>query len=120
VLAVRTKADLAAEAGEGIAVSVTTGAGLDVLRREVARIAFAEQWQLADLEPVLTRERHREALRRSREALGQARPLLVGRGEAVLAAHHIREAVRAWDELIGAVDVEDVLDRVFASFCVGK
>jgi len=120
VLAVRTKADLAADAGDGIAVSVTTGAGLEVLRREVARIAFAEQWQLADLEPVLTRERHREALRRSQEALGQARPLLVGRGEAVLAAHHIHEAVRALDELIGAVDVEDVLDRVFASFCVGK
>jgi tRNA modification GTPase len=120
VLAVRTKADLAANAAEGIAVSVTTGLGLDVLRREVARIVFAEQWQLADLEPVLTRERHREALRRSREALGQARPFLVGRGEAVLAAHHIHAAVRALDELIGAVDVEDILDRVFASFCVGK
>jgi tRNA modification GTPase len=40
--------------------------------------------------------------------------------DAVLAAHHVREAATALDELIGTVDVEDVLDRVFASFCVGK
>ncbi len=120
VLAVRTKADLASSAGEGIAVSVVTGSGLDVLRERVARIAFGEQWQLADLEPALTRERHREALRRSREALALARPILGRSDEAVLAAHHIRQAVRALDELIGTVDIEDILDRVFASFCIGK
>jgi tRNA modification GTPase len=32
----------------------------------------------------------------------------------------VREATGALDELIGGVDIEDVLDRVFASFCVGK
>jgi tRNA modification GTPase len=120
VLAVRTKADLVEETGEGIPVSVVTGQGLDRLKEETARIAFSEQWQLTDLEPVLTRERHREALRRSQEALSEARPLLTGDREVVLAAHHVREAVRALDELIGAVDIEDVLDRVFASFCIGK
>jgi tRNA modification GTPase len=38
----------------------------------------------------------------------------------VLAAHHVREATAALDELLGAVDIEEVLDRVFGSFCVGK
>jgi tRNA modification GTPase len=38
----------------------------------------------------------------------------------VLLAHHLREAVTALDELIGVVDVEEVLERVFAGFCVGK
>ena len=38
----------------------------------------------------------------------------------MLAAHHVQEAVGALDVLVGAVDVEEVLDRVFASFCVGK
>jgi tRNA modification GTPase len=33
---------------------------------------------------------------------------------------HLRSAVHALEELIGVVDVEDVLDRLFASFCVGK
>jgi tRNA modification GTPase len=38
----------------------------------------------------------------------------------VLVAHHVREATAALDELVGVVDVEEVLDRVFGSFCVGK
>lgn len=41
-------------------------------------------------------------------------------GEAVLVAHHVRDATRALDELIGAVDVEEVLGRIFATMCVGK
>jgi tRNA modification GTPase len=38
----------------------------------------------------------------------------------VLVAHHLRDATTALDELVGAVDIEDILDRVFATFCVGK
>jgi tRNA modification GTPase len=38
----------------------------------------------------------------------------------VLAAHHVREATTALEELLGAVDIDEILDRVFASFCVGK
>jgi tRNA modification GTPase len=39
---------------------------------------------------------------------------------AAIAAVHVRAAVGALDELIGAIDTEDVLGRVFATFCVGK
>jgi tRNA modification GTPase len=39
---------------------------------------------------------------------------------APIAAVHIRAAIGALDELIGAVDAEDVLGRVFATFCIGK
>jgi tRNA modification GTPase len=38
----------------------------------------------------------------------------------VLVSHHVREATLALDELVGAVDVEEVLGKVFAGFCVGK
>jgi tRNA U34 5-carboxymethylaminomethyl modifying GTPase MnmE/TrmE len=38
----------------------------------------------------------------------------------VLVSHHVREATTQLDELIGTVDIEAVLDRVFASFCIGK
>jgi tRNA modification GTPase len=117
---VRTKADLAQEPGEGLAVSVVTGEGLGALRRAAAERVFSERINLADLEPALTRERHRTALVRAQEALAQAGPHLGRRGDAVLAAHHVREATTALDELLGAVDIEEVLDRVFASFCVGK
>ena len=119
-LVVRTKADLApAEAGE-LAVSCVSGAGLDVLRRAVAERIFGERVALADLEPALTRERHRDALGRARDALEDARPHLGRGGDAVLVAHHVRRATLALDELVGAVDVDEVLGRVFASFCVGK
>jgi tRNA modification GTPase len=38
----------------------------------------------------------------------------------VLAAHHVRQAADALEELLGFIDIEEVLDRVFGSFCVGK
>jgi tRNA modification GTPase len=119
-LLVRTKADLAEGSGEGLAVSVISGEGLGVLRRAAAERVFSERINLADLEPAITRERHRTALVRAQEALAQALPHLGPRGDAVLAAHHVRDATAALDELLGAVDIEEVLDRVFSSFCVGK
>ena len=115
----RTKSDLA-RANEGIPVSVVTGDGLDRVRQEVARRAFAEGLSLGDLEPVLTRERHRVALSKALDEITAAEPHLPSRGDPVLASHHIRAATNALDELIGVVDIETVLDRVFASFCIGK
>jgi tRNA modification GTPase len=119
-LLVRTKADLTREAGEGLSVSIVTGQGLGELRRAAAERVFADRVNLADLEPALTRERHRVALTRAQHALGESLPHLGRQGDAVLAAHHVREATGALDELLGAVDIDEVLDRVFGSFCVGK
>jgi tRNA modification GTPase len=119
-LVVRTKADLVVEAGEGLAVSALTGEGLGVLRRAAAERVFADRINLADLEPGLTRERHRTTLSRALAALGGAVPHLGSGGDAVLAAHHVRQAADALEELLGFIDIEEVLDRVFRSFCVGK
>ena len=120
-LALRTKADLAPVIPQGgIAVSAVTGEGLDTVRRAAAERLFGARVALADLEPALTRARHREALARARTELEEARPHFETGGDAVLAAHHIRLATLALDELVGVVDIEDVLDRVFAAFCVGK
>jgi tRNA modification GTPase len=119
-LLLRTKADLAADGGEGIAVSALMGTGLAELRRAAAERVFADRINLVDLEPGLTRERHRIALGRALQALESAVPYLSSGGDAVLAAHHVRQATESLDELLGTVDIEEVLDRVFASFCVGK
>ena len=119
-LLVRTKTDLAAPVGEELGVSTVTGDGLAELRRRAASRVFGGQINLADLEPALTRERHRTALSRAQEALAQSLPHLGRQGDAVLAAHHVREATTALEELLGAVDIDEILDRVFASFCVGK
>ena len=120
-LIVRTKSDLSEEPlPGGTSVSALTGEGLDLLRRRVADTVFGARIQLADLEPALSRERHREALLRARAELEGARPHLTREGDVVLAAHHVRLATLALDELLGVVDIEEVLDRVFLSFCVGK
>jgi tRNA modification GTPase len=120
-LLVRTKADLSPTMpGGGVSVSAVTGAGLGEVRRAAAERVFGNRMMLADLEPALGRARQRTALARAREALVAALDQVHGGGDAVLVAHHVREATAALDELVGAVDIEDVLDRVFGSFCVGK
>ena len=104
-----------------LATSALTGQGLDTLRSAIAERLYGDgATNYADAEPMLTRERHRVALARAREEIGSALSQVPPRGEAVLAAHHVREAARAVEELIGSVDVEEVLERVFGSFCVGK
>ncbi len=119
-LVVHTKADLATAQNGALAVSVVTGVGLDELRRAAAERAFGDRIALGDLEPALTRERHRTALLRASSMLAEARPHLSRHGDAVLAAHHVRQATLALDELLGTIDVEEVLGQVFARFCVGK
>lgn len=125
VIRVWTKADISVSRPRGhpaqpISTSAITGEGLEQLKEAVVRMAFGGQASLTDLEPALTRERHRIALTRAQEALRSALPQLVEHREPVLAAHHLRDAARALEELIGVVDVDEVLDRVFESFCVGK
>jgi tRNA modification GTPase len=120
VVEVVTKADLPNRPPGSAPVSVVTGAGLAELRRRLAEVAFGRLLALGDVEPVVTRARHRAALDRALlelDAFWDAR----GRGvDAAAAATHLRAAVLALDDLIGAVTPEDVLDRVFAEFCVGK
>jgi tRNA modification GTPase len=77
---------------------------------------------LPDLDtPLLTHTRHQWAIEQARDELVAFRD---ARCEAQLpapvAAVHLRAAVHALEELVGAVDVDDVLERLFARFCVGK
>ena len=115
VVVIRTKADLG---GEG--VSVVTGQGLAELRRRLAEVAFGRLLALGDVEPVVTRARHRAALEQAVLELDGFWGARESGVDAAAAATHLRAAVLALDDLIGAVTPEDVLDRVFAAFCVGK
>ena len=116
VVVVRTKADL----GGGEGVSVVTGAGLDTLRKRLAEVAFGQLLALGDVEPVVTRARHRTALERALAELDAFSGARASGVDAAATATHLRAAVLALDDLIGVVTPDDVLDRVFATFCVGK
>ena len=121
VVRVTTKQDLATRPPpDGLPVSVVTGVGLDALRGRLAETAFGRLLALGDVEPVVTRARHRTALER---ALGEVESFSAARErgvDAAATATHLRAAVGALDDLIGVVTPDDVLDRLFATFCVGK
>lgn len=110
------------EAREYVRTSAERGTGLGELLRVVEeRIALA-YGTVAPEVPRLTRERHQVGVRAAREELALfADAWCAGRGvPAIIAAVHVRAAVHALEELVGAVSLDDVLDRLFSEFCVGK
>jgi tRNA modification GTPase len=112
-LLVATKADLggASMAGE-LRVSARTGEGLEALRCEIVRrLSGAEEAGAFG------------ALPRQREALLRGASALAGLGEdapAEIAAAGVRSALQALGEITGETATEELLDRVFSTFCVGK
>jgi tRNA modification GTPase len=124
VVLVQTKTDLAnrptADPDNRLGVSVVTGAGLANLRRRLAETAFGRLLALGDVEPVVTRARHRTALERALAEVNAFRNARTDGVEAAATATHLRAAMGALDDLIGVVTPDDVLDRVFGSFCIGK
>ena len=113
-IVVRGKGDLT---GEADAVSGLTGKGLDML---VDQIACILKKRVRGSQTAI-RIRHKLAIDRAREALATARNMVESDSEHVeLAAEELRTAIRALDSLIGRVDVEDLLDEIFSSFCLGK
>ncbi|MGZ5427578.1 MAG: tRNA uridine-5-carboxymethylaminomethyl(34) synthesis GTPase MnmE [Thermoanaerobaculia bacterium] len=124
VLVVGTKADLAGgnaeERQQGcveVLVSARTGLGLEALRALLAaRLGLVE----ADGE-LLVLERHREALASASSSLREAAELARSDGGAPeLVAVRVREALSALGTITGETATEELLDRIFATFCVGK
>lgn len=114
-IVLRPKADLSA--GRGPAISGKTGEGvaelLDRLTTTLSRRAAGAG--------VAVQERHRLALRDAIGALDSALDGLEdGSGRLELPAEDLRRAVQRLDALVGRVDAEQVLDRIFSSFCIGK
>lgn len=117
-LLVRAQSDRAQGPGEGLATSALTGAGLGELGTAVER-ALSERQAAAGSGRELS-ERHGEALRRSRERVLEALALLDARGPLDLVAESLRAALDALDAIEGHTSPEDVLDALFARFCLGK
>ena len=128
VIRVRTKTDLAPAAlpGPDLGVSAETGHGLGALLDAIDRAAAADAVADAAALPMgddvlVTRERHRVGLTAAHDDLTEF--LMVwehGSLPAPVAAVHLYAAREALSDLIGIVETEDVLDRVFRDFCIGK
>ena len=108
------KADIGTSTG--LCVSGETGEGVDVL---IDLIAGKLEKRAARV-GVAMRERHRVAIADCLMLLNVVRDLIEGDGPLDLIADELRSAIRSVDSIVGRVDVEDLLDEIFASFCIGK
>lgn len=119
LIAIATKVDLVPDAlvRDALACSSTTGEGIDAvaaaIRRRLAELATETGGASA------TAARAMGSLREAARALGAAHAL-VGQGGDELLAAEIRIGLQAVGEVVGAVCADDVLDRVFSQFCIGK
>ncbi len=100
-----------------IALSVHTGAGLNVLRRELRQRAGAES---VGEHTFSARTRHLQALQRAADAVLDAGQALREQRAAELAAEGLREAQQALGEITGEFTPDDLLGEIFSSFCIGK
>lgn len=97
-------------------INALTGDGLDSLMETLSALVTQ---RFAGSEPAgLTRARHADCARRALQATESAVTHLGIAPELV--SEDIRTALRAIDELAGRSDIEDVFDRIFSQFCVGK
>jgi tRNA modification GTPase len=100
-----------------IAVSATSGQGLPELR---AHLKQCMDFQTTDSGSISARARHLDALHRARNHVEEAARQLEERRAGELVAEDLRAAQRALDEITGEFSSDDLLGRIFGSFCIGK
>ncbi len=101
-----------------VELSATMPESVEAFRRQLSR-AVVGALSGADF-PAATQERHRRDLTDADEHLRRALRALEAPAEVELAAEDVRLAARSLARISGRVGAEDVLDRVFARFCIGK
>jgi tRNA modification GTPase len=130
-IAVFNKADLPAKAVAAevltmlpgvrtVDVSAFTGHGVRDLCEAIGEVLFGGLDDSRDDEIVIFRVRHRDAARRAIADLTRAEHAMAVRAPMELVASDLAAAANALADITGAMTSEDVLDRVFADFCIGK
>jgi tRNA modification GTPase len=122
---VRTKSDLPEAQGAPpvagpLAVSSVTGEGLPELRAALAAALRDGRPAGAAAEALVTNGRHIEALARARAAVAEARERAAEAAPGELVAGDVRAALEALGEVTGEAVAPDLLERIFARFCIGK
>ncbi|MDE2344977.1 MAG: tRNA uridine-5-carboxymethylaminomethyl(34) synthesis GTPase MnmE [Gammaproteobacteria bacterium] len=99
-----------------VALSAKTGEGLDLLREHLKKVAG---YQAVGEDTFLARRRHLQALGKTRAHLDLAQTHLQQRAGELL-AEELRLAQQCLGEITGVFSSEDLLTRIFSSFCIGK
>jgi tRNA modification GTPase len=130
VVLLRTKSDLVdgeAECDaptpgvrEVVSLSVVEGTGLGRLRKLLPSLVYGGLVQTGVSVPALTRRRQTEGVRSARDHVAVFIEDLEGGIPAEMAATHLRPAETALEELLGVISTDEILDRIFHDFCIGK
>lgn len=99
-----------------LGISVHTGEGIDSLLTTLKEKATQLMGQGEGQAPIITRTRHRHLLQQTMQYLATFSP----QQDLILAAENLRMAARSLGQIIGRIDVEDILDELFSQFCIGK
>jgi tRNA modification GTPase len=113
---IATKADLVSAYDAGLATSITTGQGLEELRTRVAQ--HVRRSGHAAMAPSLSRCRHH--LDACLQYLRHAHSIVLNQEMPELLALELRLTLDELGALVGAVYTDDLLDRIFSRFCIGK
>jgi tRNA modification GTPase len=123
-LIILNKTDLGLHAGwqaekQAIHISCVQNEGIEALR-DAIREVIAKAGPLASDHPIAINARHQAAFQRSVERLTAARAAIESNQAPEFIALELRESLQALGDVIGQVDVEQILDVIFSSFCIGK
>ncbi len=103
-----------------VRTSALTGAGIEDLHRALGEAARSGFDKRGSGDPLLTNVRHGEALGRTLAALRRSLEKLENGSSLDLIAEEIREALASLGEITGQTVTEEILDRIFSQFCIGK
>lgn len=112
-----TPREIVDEAGTTVWLSAKTGAGIELLERALVRIVGYGGGEEGEF---TARRRHLEALDEAELAVERAAEHAHTNGAGELAAEELRLAQRALGTITGEVTSDDLLGRIFSSFCIGK
>ena len=101
-------------------ISAKTGEGLTELEECIEKTVLGESLSAADDEVLVARLRHKAALEKAAEHLKEAHATVSTGLPVDITAIDLRAAWEALGEITGSTVSEDVLDRIFADFCIGK
>lgn len=104
---------------DGVRLSCTTSAGVRELEEAIAQSAFGGSTARRDWSMAIN-VRHRDCLRQALTYADAARAGIAEGTSPELIAEELRAAMNAIGDVVGRVDSEDLLGKIFASFCIGK
>lgn len=103
---------------DGVRVSARTRSGMETIEQKIEGV-ICEGLDLAEGEQI-TRERHRDALCRAREALARAEASFLENRSLEFVVLDLRASLEILKELIGEIFSDDLLGMIFSEFCIGK